>query len=259
MQDVYDYFSGCVPAYCVFHMNLTGILELLRVPYKEYDSTVEEFALIGVVAYTEAFFKDHFASIVNIFPEKIALLKKGNRDVTIDLTDLLEIEGPLLSKFGFLLGERGERFKFGTPKQVNAIYHDLLPVTPFSGDEAVEYDEFINRRNLLVHHGGIATSRYCKGVHGNSGARPFQDSVPITKEFVGRAAILANKVASKTVRATISHLSGEVSGVDPSDIRRRAVNLMGDFLGQSEELEANFNRVCLVYLPEAGNAGLAGQ
>jgi len=232
-------------------MNLSGILELLKVPYKEYDSTVEELALIGVVAYTEAFFKDHFASVVNVFPERIALLKKGKRDVTVDLTDLLEIGPPLPSKFGFLLSER---LDFGSPGEVNRIYHDLFPLTPFSKDEVAEFNQVIHCRNLLVHHGGIATLGYCKGIHRKSGDRAFQDSIRVTKEFVGRAAILANEVASKTVRATISRLSDEC-GADPSDIRKRAVDLMGDFLDQSEELKANYNKVCLVYLPESGDAG----
>ncbi len=250
IQDAYDYFSGCVPAYCVFHMNLTGILELLKVPDKEYDSTVEELALIGVVAYTEAFFKDHFASIVNLFPERITSLKKGNRDVSIDLADLLEIDHPLSSKFGFLLSER---FKFGNPQEVNAIYHDLLRITPFSKDNAAEFDSAIKRRNLLVHNGGIITSRYNRDIRGKANDRAFQDSITITKAFVGSVAILANKVASDTVRTTISCLS-EVCRVDSSVIRKHVVNLMGDFLGQSEELKANFNKVCVVYLPETGNA-----
>ena len=90
-QDVWDYFSGCVPAYCIFNMHMDGILELLRKPSKDYDTTVEELAFIGVAAYAEAFFKDHFASIVNVFPQKISLLRKGNWDVNVDLTDLLQL------------------------------------------------------------------------------------------------------------------------------------------------------------------------
>lgn len=240
-QDAWDYFSGCVPAYCIFSMHLDGILELLRTPSKPYDSTVDELAFIGVVAYTEAFFKDHFASIVNVFPQRVSQLKKGGRKLKVDLTDILELAPPLPSKFGFLLSER---LNFGNPKKINALYRDLLLITPFSGNKAAEFDQVLKTRNLLVHHGGMITMQFNREIPAGTRERTFMDSIRVTKAQVCKAAILANEVASDTVRATIARLSIELDKLDPSDARRRVVGLMGDFLDHSDPLMASLRELC---------------
>jgi hypothetical protein len=116
----FDFFAGWVPAYWIFNGHLGSILSLLRAPVTSNDQTAEELALIGVVSYTEAFFKDHFASILNLVPQKVAKLKECGRDVAVDVTDLLNLGHPLHAKFGFLLSER---FDFGTP---------LSPSMPFT-------------------------------------------------------------------------------------------------------------------------------
>ncbi len=153
-----DYFAGGVPTYAIFAMHIESIQKLLTADVRHFDSTIEELAFIGVVSYTEAFFKDHFASILNILPEQSLRPKKrrSRRALWISRTDLLELEDPLHSKFGFLLSER---FNFGNPKSVNALYRDLLLIAPFSNENAVEFDRIIATRNLLVHHGGMLTSQ----------------------------------------------------------------------------------------------------
>ena len=46
-----------------------------------------------------------------------------------------------------------EKFDFGTPQRVNALYGSLLTVTPFSKDEASTYDRILRDR-----HGGAVVS-----------------------------------------------------------------------------------------------------
>ena len=218
-----DYFAGGVPTYAIFAMHIESIQKLLTADVRHFDSTIEELAFIGVVSYTEAFFKDHFASILNILPNKVSALKKGDRDVHVDLTDLLELEDPLHSKFGFLLSER---FNFGNPKSVNALYRDLLLIAPFSNENAVEFDRIIATRNLLVHHGGMLTSQFNKSLPAESRERVYFDSVRVTKATVCDAAILAVTIASKLVKATEEKLTSELSGISSEDTRNKAVQMM---------------------------------
>jgi hypothetical protein len=218
-----DYFAGGVPAYAIFQMHLESIQKLLSTEVGDIDSTVVELAFIGVVSYTEAFFKDHFASILNILPHKISSLKKGNRDVNVDLEDLLDLDDPLHGKFGFLLSER---FNFGNPKSVNALYKDLLLVTPFSTEDAIAFDQIISTRNLLVHHGGTVTSQFKNGLLLQSHERVFFDSIQITKKTVCEAAILAITIASKLIGATAEKRSAELIGLDSEDVRTSAVKMM---------------------------------
>jgi hypothetical protein len=227
-----DYFSGGVPAYAIFQTHLEAIQKLLLAKVGHVDSTIDELAFIGVVSYTEAFFKDHFASILNILPHKISSLKKGNRDVNVDLEDLLDLDDPLHGKFGFLLSER---FNFGNPKSVNALYKDLLLITPFSTENAAAFDQIIATRNLLVHHGGMLTSQFKKGLPFLSEERVFFDSIQITKTMVCNAAILAATIASKLVEATKEKMSVELISLDSEDARSQAVSMMSLAL---EEVDA---------------------
>jgi hypothetical protein len=218
-----DYFAGGVPPYAIFQMHIESIQKLLVSEVRGWDSTIEELAFIGVVSYTEAFFKDHFASILNILPHKASALKKGNRDVNVDLTDLLGLDDPLHSKFGFLLSER---FNFGNPKSINALYGDLLLITPFSTENATAFDRIIATRNLLVHHGGMLTSQFNKGLPLENRERVYFDSVRVTKATVCDAAILAITIASKLVRGTESKMSSELAGLEADDTRSKALEMM---------------------------------
>ncbi len=222
-QSPLDFFAGGVPAFAIFSMHLDSISELLHVPGVGVDGTVQELAYIGVVSYTEAFFKDQFAAIMNVFPEKAALLRESGRDVAVDLTDLLGLEAPLHNKFGFLLSER---FNFGSPKAVNALYRDLLLLTPFSKEKILLFDKVLATRNLLVHHGGILTTQFNRAVPAPDQERTYFDSVQITKKQIGEAALLALDVIKGTVNASVSKLLKELSGVPYTDVRRKAVEYM---------------------------------
>lgn len=223
-QNVLDFFTGGVPAFTVFAGNLASIVELLFVPGVGSDSTVRELALIGVVSYTEAFFKDHFASILNVMPEKASGLRNCGRNVAVDVPDLIGLgDGPLRHKFGFLLSER---FDFGTPKAVNALYKDLLLVTPFSKNKAAEFDVVLGIRNLLVHHGGIYTLQFNNATSATTQDRVFQDSVPVTRELIGGAASLVLDIAKSTVKATASKLLSELGDAQRFDVRVSAIEFM---------------------------------
>jgi hypothetical protein len=227
-QLVLDFFTGGVPAFTIFAGHLASIVDLLFVPGVGSDSTVRELALIGVVSYTEAFFKDHFAAILNVMLEKVSGLRNCGRNVAVDLPDLIGLgEGSLKHKFGFLLSER---FDFGTPKAVNALYKDLLLVTPFSKDKAAEFDGILGIRNLLVHHGGVFTLQFNNATSATSQDRVFQDSVVVTRELIGGAASLVLGIAKSTVKATISRLLSELENAQPSDVRISAIKLM-EFAG----------------------------
>jgi hypothetical protein len=60
-------------------------------------------------------------------------------------------------KLGFVIAEE---YDFGSAKLINGLFHDLLKITPFSKAEIALYSEFLNDRNLLVHHGGVFTLQY---------------------------------------------------------------------------------------------------
>ena len=113
-----------------------------------FNTSKTELSLIGLVAYFEAFFKDHFASLINIYPKLLFNLKEKNFDVNIDICDLLELESISSDQlYGFIMAER---YDFGTPTKINSLYQALLNITPFSNNEKEEYERILNDRNLLV-------------------------------------------------------------------------------------------------------------
>ena len=237
-QSVLDFFAGGVPPFEIFRMNLESIAELLHIPGAGDDHTVQELAYIGVVSYAEALFKDHFAAVLNIFPEKTVVLRDCGRDVAVDLTDLLGLDNPLHNKFGFLLSER---FNFGTPKAINALYKDLLLITPFSKDKVLAFDKVLATRNLLVHHGGILTTQFNRGIPAVARERTYFDSVSVTKKRVGEAALLALDVIKGTVNATVSNLRKEMTNLTRSDVRHKAVSFMEFEGGSDVKLSSSLN------------------
>ena len=97
---------------------------------------------------------------------------------------------------GFLIAEE---YDFGSARSVNGLFQDLLNITPFSKKEAPKYSEFLNDRNLLVHHGGVYTTKY-------KAQRPFRkraraeiyfDSLVIKKSDVNNWSDFLLGVAAK--------------------------------------------------------------
>ena len=205
--DACEFFAGYVPAYCLLGIHLDGICGLLshRQPV-DGEPELLEVAYIGVVAYAEAFFKDHFASLLNIYPEGISALRRKGRDVSVDLSDIIELDEPIRARCGFLLTEK---LDFGSPRSINALYGQFLAVTPFSKDEAKEFESILARRNLLVHHGGVYTARFLKTMP-STGERKFADSLCMRRSMVCNAAAMANEIAFKTVEASRGRIMDEL-------------------------------------------------
>jgi hypothetical protein len=201
--DYLDYFGGGVPAGALFSINLENIEGLLQTtPAPTYGlDPAAEICFIGLIAYFEAFCRDHFASLINICPALVDELKRKGRDVSIDASTLLTLGGRLQTGLGFLLAER---YEFGTANSVNSLYTDLVLVTPFSKDESDKFEKLLNDRNLLVHHGGIYTIRYAGQTFTKRRAkqRVFFDSLVIGRGRVRSTASFLTGIAKKTTTAT---------------------------------------------------------
>jgi hypothetical protein len=139
----------------------------------------------------------------------------------VDLSDVVELDEPIHARCGFLLAEK---LDFGSPKSVNSLYQHLLTVTPFSKDNAKEYDEVLARRNLLVHHGGIYTSRFLKTMP-SAAERKFADSLSVRRFMVYNAAALVNDIAFNTLTATKTRLTDEL-GTDVSPIQLEGLRML---------------------------------
>lgn len=156
-----DYFAGGVPSRMIFEGSSYELRKLVSNTNKQegFLDIISEVSFIGIVSYFEAFFKNHFASIINICPELIHQLKKSGHDVFVDPTDILNAKSEFYRKLGFYISEK---YDFGTAQKVNALFVSILNISPFSKKEKIKYDSILCDRNLLVHHGGIYTSSYSK-------------------------------------------------------------------------------------------------
>jgi hypothetical protein len=153
-----DYFSGGVPPLSYFQMHVE---EIVKTSSKSKAKTGEldflsEICLIGLASYFEAFCKDQFSAIINIVPQT-TLPFTATRDCKIPVKSLLHVISNLSHKLGFVIAEE---YDFGSAKAINGLFYDLLKITPFSKADMARYAEFLNDRNLLVHHGGVFTLRY---------------------------------------------------------------------------------------------------
>jgi len=152
-----DHFSGGVPPLAFLTMRVEEVLQLSA--EKTGDSGlnfVAELCVIGLAAYFEAFCKDQFAAIINIVPQTLVRFT-GMRECKIPVKNLLHDLSNMSHKLGFIIAEE---YDFGTAKYINSLFTDLFILTPFSKAEMVLYSEFLNDRNLLVHHGGVFTAKY---------------------------------------------------------------------------------------------------
>lgn len=156
-----DNFVAGVPAGALFKMNFKDLINVVdsSVNHESGLNTVAEVCLVALVSYFEAFCKNNFASIINICPKVVINIEKTRKDITFDIEELNAVNFDLKEKIGFLISEK---LDFGTAKNINSLYLEILKFTPFSKDEISQYDDLLNNRNLLVHHGGIYTLKYGK-------------------------------------------------------------------------------------------------
>ncbi len=141
-----DYFVGGVPTGEYFLCDLRDCSELIERSSKGI-SRANEICFIGMLSYFEAFCKGHFASILNIEPTLLTNLRQKSHDILIDPLHLLGMRDEWAIRLGFLVAEK---YDFGTPQKIAALYNALLKVTPFSKSEAQFYQEMLRDRNLLV-------------------------------------------------------------------------------------------------------------
>ncbi|MGP8049605.1 MAG: hypothetical protein ACLPYB_03250 [Desulfobaccales bacterium] len=97
---------------------------------------------------------------------------------------------------GFFLSEK---FDFGSAKNINNIFYDLLRITPFPKDDIIKYDQLLNDRNLLVHHAGIYTTKYHRHVFVKKRTinRIFYDSFIVRKKDFKKWATFINNITIK--------------------------------------------------------------
>ena len=204
---ILDYFSGGVPSGEYFRLMVDGLVKLLNEHAEELGNPLPTLSYIGLLAYFEAFCKDHFASLINIYPELISNLKKGNQDISIDANKFFQHSIESGRRIGFLLSEK---YDFGTAQKINALYKALINVTPFSKDETKEYSKILTDRNLIIHHGGIFTSWYLEQrptLDLPEQHRVFMDSIEVNSNRVKSDSKFLLAIARKTVRTTHEALS----------------------------------------------------
>ena len=155
-----DFYPGDEPPLYYFYGRVQEILRLAEdASIPEGDRAgVLRLCLIGLAAHFEAFCKAHFAAVINIHPAVLKGFVKRIQECTLTVKELLQVLPNINYRIGSLLGGQAD-FKWSSAKTINGIYRDLLGITPFSEDEVKRFGNFINDRNLLVHHGGIFTLR----------------------------------------------------------------------------------------------------
>lgn len=203
-----DHFPGGVPAKVIYELNVEELNKIIELssPSKETHKKALQVCFIALIAYFEAFMKDHFASIINVCPSLLDMLNKNGQDVTINSADLLLLEHNHMNRIGFLISEK---YDFGTASKVNAIYMALLQVSPFSKDQKKLFDQLLNDRNLIVHHGGVYSLAYSKQKHTlvDVSRNAFWNSFVVDLAYFQEALAVIGKLVDKTALATHERLS----------------------------------------------------
>jgi hypothetical protein len=226
-----DYFIGGVPALGYFEMQADKLAELVRSSAEAKLTRlnlVAEVSLIGLASYFEAFCKAHFASLINICPEILRNFLERRKNATVSLSHILAVQAELGFKLGNVISEE---YDFGSAKEVNGLYQDLLRVTPFSTKDAKKYSQFLSDRNLLVHHGGVFTYTYSSQRFGNDVA---QDRVHMDSLIIGQTEFhhwksfvvgMATKIATTTQTAIEGFLVKQ--SLTPTPEQARALRSLG--------------------------------
>lgn len=218
-----DYFSAGVPAHGYFEIQVSGLKELVGASSSSPSglNQTAEVCLIALSAYFEAFCKAQFAAVINIYPEIVRNFVEKRNSVTLDLRNVLTLLAGRKDfvafdhRLGYLLSED---YDFGSAKDINSLYFDLLRITPFSANEKKKYSKFLNDRNLLVHHGGIHTFKYLAQQFRRRTATglPHWTSLVVNKEDHNRWANflegMAKKIASTSREALEEFVERERGG-----------------------------------------------
>lgn len=227
-----DFFVSGVPPGPLFKMSFDDLKKMVdsSTEIPSLSNSVAEVCLIALVAYLEAFFKNEFAALVNIYPQLLKLFCTKRTDTSVSIKDLLTTGLDMNNKLGFLLSEK---YDFGSAKTVNSLYFDLLSVTVFSKDECKTYERLSNDRNLLVHHAGIYTMRYHEQAFSRQKVdnRIFYDSLRVLKKDYYKWASFGREIVGKTIDVCYRQVVNDMTrdGVKPTKVLREAVNYLNWF------------------------------
>lgn len=217
-----DKFPGGVPPGAFFQMETDDLIELVsKHDEPKQTNPIAPLAYIGLLAYFEAFCKDQFASLINIHPELIIFLKENQQDVNIDALEILEHKNRPIQILGFLIAEK---YDFGTARKINTLYNALLRITPFAKKDINRFSNILEDRNLLVHHGGVYTTKYLSGktvLNVPDKPRVFMDSLIITNDRFKMDAEFIEGIARKISRTShdaLKRMLEEKGNLDESAI-----------------------------------------
>lgn len=199
-----DFFSGGIPAGALLEFSLGGLraLGVGKPPDTTGRILLLEISFVGALSYFEAFCRDQFGALINIYPRLHKRLSKGGIDISADSSKLLELPGQVEDKIGFFVAEK---LDFGKAQKINSMFFHLLSITPFSKGEATRFADFLRVRNLIVHHGGIYTSDYLRQEAGkvlSPEAVPFYFSKTIKEQDLLDLLDFLQNVAAKILNAS---------------------------------------------------------
>ena len=224
--DWLEYFSGGVPTGEYFRLTLDDLRQALVPPQKDQSPIVNlaDLCFIGLISYFEAFCKDHFACLINLEPSLTVNLKRSGQDVSIDSTHVVLFGSTLDYRLGFLLAEK---YDFGTPQKINALFNALLKITPLGREDAKRYAALLRDRNLLVHHGGVYTLGYLEQAASPNAVRDaFFQSKKLNAHEVANAIDFLEAIAKKLLRSSQRALTKQIEdrGISYSGERKKALD-----------------------------------
>ena len=206
--------------------------ELLNLVKASKDSTLDgeptgnttaEVCLIGLAAHFEAYCKNQFASLANIYPPLLEGFCNKREGITVPLRDVYGLSDKLDYQMGTLLAED---FDFGSAKSINSLFRDLIGITPFSKDEASTYSQFLADRNLLVHNAGIFTRKYYRqNFEAILDQEQFGDSILVDKEVYFRWSHFIGEIVLKLNQSCMDQLKSIIDKDDAviSDDQAKAI------------------------------------
>jgi hypothetical protein len=224
-----DFYPGGEPPLYYFYGRVQEIQRLSAdVSIPEGDRAgVLRLCLIGLAAHFEAFCKAHFAAVINIHPSVLKGFAKRRPECGFTVKELLQVLPNISHRIGSLLSEQAD-FKWSSAKTINGLFWDLLGITPFSSAEAKRFANFINDRNLLVHHGGIITLKYERRRFVET-TRPDGISsmvLRVEREDIDKSSAFLIDIAQKLANSSVKVLEAETKGSKLDAGREVAINLL---------------------------------
>jgi hypothetical protein len=225
----YQYFVAALPPQVIFLSRLKELISLVKASQdmtsdeEQLGNTTAEVCLIGLAAHFEAYCKNQFASLVNIYPPLIEGFCAKRNGTMVSLAEVYRFSHKLEYQMGTLLAED---YDFGSAKSINSLFKDLIGITPFSKDETTTYAEFLADRNLLVHNGGIFSHKYFRQKFQTELDQELSgDSILVNKKtffhwthFIGQVVLKINRVCMNKLQTIIKN-----DGATISDDQEKAI------------------------------------